>query len=366
MGLSAKTVRAQLKLFKPLIDGLSLERTRQGQEKLGELMGSFRHREVMVKEHPFDRFNAAWILPRDQRRQGIILYLHGGGYTCGDLEFAKGFGSTLAVETGTRVFCPAYRLAPEHPVPAALEDSLEAYEYLLRQGYVHHQITLCGESAGGGLCYALCLKLRELEQPLPGAVLTVSPWTDLTASGDSYRENARRDPSMSAQLLRFYAGCYTQATENPFVSPLFGDLQGLPPSLIFVGGDEIMLDDARLLHEKLLRHGCKSQLVVTPERWHGYLLYDLEENRGDWDTINHFLDRYLCRAHKLRWMRLDNAAKIYPAALSRSWSNVFRLSATLKEPVDEAVLRDALDVTVRRFPSICVRLRKGAFWYYLQ
>ena len=366
MGLSAKTVRAQLKIFKPLIDSLSIETTRKGQAKLGELMEVIHRGEVMVKEHPFGGFDGAWILPRDERRQGVILYLHGGGYTCGDLEYAKGFGTTLAVETGTRVFCPGYRLAPEFPFPAALEDSLEAYRYLLDQGYAPAHICLCGESAGGGLCYALCLKLRALELPLPGSVIAISPWTDLTAAGGSYQENAARDPSMTAELLAFYGKCYTDDPENPLVSPLFGDLKGMPPSLIFVGGDEIMLDDARLLHEKLRTLGCRSQLIVAPERWHGYVLYNLEENREDWTTIGHFLDRHLAQAHKLRWMRLDNAAKIYPAALGRNWSNVFRLSATLKEPVDMEVLRDALDVTVRRFPSIAVRLRKGAFWYYLQ
>ena len=366
MGLSAKTVRNQLKVFKPFIDSLSLETTRKGQDKLGELMGALRRNEVHFKSHSFAGFDAAWILPRDERRQGVILYLHGGGYCCGDLEYAKGFGATLAAESGTRVFCPGYRLAPEYPFPAALDDAVEAYRYLLTLGYSPKHIFLCGESAGGGLCYSLCLRLRELELPLPGSIIAISPWTDLTASGESYRTNVDRDPSMTAELLGFYGGQYTDHPENPLVSPLFGDLHGMPPSLIFVGGDEIMLDDSRLLHEKLLELGCKSQLIIAPERWHGYVLYNLEENRSDFDTINAFLDRRLAGAHKLRWMRLDNAAKIYPAALNRNWSNVFRLSATLTEPVDVEVLQDALDVTVRRFPSICVRLRKGLFWYYLQ
>lgn len=366
MGLSAKTVRAQLKFFKPLLDGLSLETTRKGQAKIGELMEAMRRNEVMIKHHPFDNFEAAWVLPRDERRQGVILYIHGGGYTCGDLEYAKGFASTLAAETGTKVFCAAYRLAPEHPFPAALDDCLEAYRYLLSQSYPGSLITLCGESAGGGLCYSLCLRLKSLELPLPCGLITISPWTDLTASGVSYQDNASRDPSMTKELLEFYAGCYTDDLRNPLVSPLLADLHGMPPSLTFVGGDEIMLDDARLIHGKLLGSGCKSQLVITPDRWHGYLLYNLEENQKDFSTINHFLNQNMARQHKLRWMRLDNAAKIYPAALDRNWSNVFRLSATLKEPIDLPVMQDALDVTVRRFPSICVRLRKGAFWFYLQ
>ena len=133
-----------------------------------------------------------------------------------------------------------------------------------------------------------------------------------------------------------------------------------------MGGDEILRSDSEMLHSKLLKQGNVSQLSVHPGRWHAYLLYGLNEDREDWVTMNAFLSKYLSRERKLRWMRLDNAAKIYPAALRQSWSNVFRLSVTLTEKIDVAVLQSALDVTVRRFPSMCVRLRRGLFWYYFQ
>ena len=366
MALSAKVIRSQLNLLKPLVSSLSLEAVRKGQERIGALMGFIHRRDVVVKRHDFPHFEAAWVLPRDKRRQGVILYLHGGGYTCGDLDYATGYGATLATDYGSRVFCPAYRLAPEHPYPSALEDALTAYQYLLSKGYEAQKITLCGESAGGGLCFSLCMKLRQEGLALPGAIVAISPWTDLTASGDSYAINKDIDPSMTLEQLQFYAGCYADDLRDPFVSPLFGDLEGMPPSLIFVGNDEIMRSDATQLHENLLGSGCSSQLVIAPERWHGYVLYRLEENAEDIATINHFLDRHTGRAKKLRWMRLDNAAKIYPAAISNSWSSVFRLSATLKESVDPQILESALDITVRRFPSICARLRKGLFWYYLE
>jgi len=365
VALSAKFIRSQLLMMKPLLQKLDLDTARKGQARIGELMQFIHRREVAVRRHSFPEFDGAWVLPRDKRRQGLILYLHGGGYTCGDLDYALGFGSTLAAQLGSRVFCPAYRLAPEHPFPAALEDCFTAYNYLLSKGYNPKQITLCGESAGGGLCWSLCLKLREAGLPLPGSIVAISPWTDLTASGESYRENRDRDPSMSKSLLDFYADCYTQDRQNPLVSPLFADFTGMPPSLIFVGGDEIMLDDSRLLQEKLLTQGVDSHLVVAPDRWHGYVLYNLSENREDYSAINHFLNRHTPE-RKLRWLRLDNAAKIYPASRSSSWSNTFRLSATLTEPVDTPVLESALDITVRRFPSICARLRRGLFWYYLE
>ncbi len=366
MALSAKYVRSRLTMLRSVTKNFSLESSRKGQRMLGELM-EFKHRKmVIIKDHPFEKFAAAWVIPKDERRQGVILYLHGGGYACGDLEYAKGYGSTLAVRCGIRVFCPAYRLAPESPFPAALEDALESYQYLLKKGYDPKQIALCGESAGGGLIYALCLKLKEDNLPLPGGLIAMSPWTDLTSSGESYETNRDVDPNMTREHLQFYTRCYTTDPKNPLASPIFGNLEGLPPSLIFVGGDEIMLSDAADMHKNLLAAGCKSKLVVAPERWHVYVLYELAENEEDYDTINHFLSQHISEENKLRWMPLDNAAKIYPAARSHNWTNAFRLSATLKEEVDTKVLQSALDVTIRRFPSLGTRLRKGLFWYYLQ
>ena len=367
MELSAKLVRAQLHFFKPFVANCSLETTRKGQDKLGELMSVLHKREVYMKDHDFGAFQGAWVMPKDERRSGVILYLHGGGYTCGSLEYAKGFAATLASQCGVRVFCAAYRLAPENPYPAAVDDALEAYRYLLKKGYAPRQILLCGESAGGGLIYALCLRLRQEGLELPCGLIGISPWVDLTGSGQSYETNRDNDPSLTQELLEFYAKCYTTDPADPLCSPVFGDLTGFPPSLLFAGGDEILLDDARALHEKLVQSGCRSTLHIAPERWHAYVLYCLSENmEEDMAAIDRFLTKNLSPARSLRWMRLDNAAKIYPAAKRRNWNNFFRLSATLTGPVDTEVLRRALDVTVRRFPSIAVRLRRGAFWYYLE
>ena len=367
MELSAKLVRAQLHFFKPFVANCSLETTRKGQDKLGELMSVLHKREVYMKDHDSGAFQGAWVMPKDERRSGVILYLHGGGYTCGSLEYAKGFAATLASQCGVRVFCAAYRLAPENPYPAAVDDALEAYRYLLKKGYAPRQILLCGESAGGGLIYALCLRLRQEGLELPCGLIGISPWVDLTGSGQSYETNRDNDPSLTQELLEFYAKCYTTDPADPLCSPVFGDLTGFPPSLLFAGGDEILLDDARALHEKLVQSGCRSTLHIAPERWHAYVLYCLSENmEEDMAAIDRFLTKNLSPARSLRWMRLDNAAKIYPAAKRRNWNNFFRLSATLTEPVDTEVLRRALDVTVRRFPSIAVRLRRGAFWYYLE
>ena len=366
MQLSAKTVREQLAHMKPMLVNCSLEASRKGQNAVGEIMRGTRHGHVRVKKHDFPNFHGAWVLPQDPRRDGVILYLHGGGYTCGGLEYALGFGAVLADECGAKVFVAAYRLAPENRFPAAVEDAEASYRYLLKKGYNPQKITLCGESAGGGLCFCLCQFLRQEGLPLPGSIIAISPWTDLTLSGESFERNLERDVSLSKEQLAFYAECYTDTPENPLVSPLFGDLTGMPPTLLFAGGDEILCSDSEDLYKKLKESGCNVQLFVRPERWHAYVLYGLAEDREDWRKINLFLTRYLSPERKLRWMRLDNAAKIYPAALRKSWSNVFRLSVTLTEKIDIGVLQSALDVTVRRFPSMCVRLRRGLFWYYLQ
>lgn len=289
MTLVTKLLRLQLELLKPFVSGCSMEVNRRGQDKLGELMARLHHDKVDCRRHDFDRFEGLWVLPRENVQPGVIFYLHGGGYIGGDLDYAQGFATTLAAETGRRAFCIAYRLAPEHPFPAALDDAVEAYRYLLDTGCAPEKIVLAGESAGGGLIYCLCLRLKELGLPLPAGLIAISPWSDLTASGASYKTNQEADPSMDGKRLAFFARCYAgDDLGNPLVSPLFGDLGGLPPSLIFAGGDEIMLDDATMLHQRLLAAGCRSSLTVTPEMWHAYILYNVKEAQGDYEKITRF------------------------------------------------------------------------------
>ena len=366
MPFSTKFARKQLDLFRPLLTESKLATARRGQEKLGEIMAMTCKKTLDFSIYHLENFDCVRVAPKDDTRNGIMLYLHGGGFCCGDIGYAKGVGAMLASRFGIRVFAPAYRLSPQHPYPAPLEDALCAYQYLLTHGYDGNRIVLCGESAGGGLMYSLCTLLREKNLPMPCGMIALSPWTDLTASGKSYQENKNKDPSITLKRLDFFADLYTKDRKDPLVSPLFADLTGMPPSLIIVGGDEIMLDDAVSLHEKLLTSGSESKLIVGENLWHAYILYNLKERSDDYAAINTFLKECLPRPRKLRWMRLDNAAKIYPAAQSRNWSNSFRLSATLTEKIRTDVMQSALDVTVRRFPSMAVRLCKGVFWYYLE
>lgn len=383
-----KFLRSQLSLWKPFLSGCSLETVRRGQDGIGRLM-AHTHKEQVVREKlTVGRMECAMITPKDVLTDGVVLYLHGGGFVAGNLDYACGFGTVLAAQCGIRVLCVAYRLAPEAPYPAALEDVLDAYAYLIGCGYAPSRIVLCGESAGGGLCYSLCLHLREKGWSLPACIVAISPWVDLTLSGRSYDTNRAADPSMVRERLEYFANSYTYGAttsgkhlyprvnpdreadrrikQEPLRSPLFASLEKMPPSLLFVGGSEIMLDDTLALSERLTACGSHAETVVAPSLWHGYVLYNLKERAGDFDRLRRFLRVHVPHQKKLRWMTLDNAAKIFPAARRQNWSNVFRLSATMDEPVDRAALKTALDVTVRRFPSIAARLRVGVFWYYIE
>ncbi len=390
MNITDRILRSQLELTKPIADGTSLDSTRSLQDKIGKLMHFTRRRDVVVMDKPNKQSKGLLILPRDELRGGMILYLHGGGYVCGTREYAKGFASVLSAECGMRVVSAEYRLAPEDPYPAALDDVYEIYCKMLERGMEPERIILAGESAGGGLAYALCLKLRDEGKPMPAGIIAISPWCDLTLSGDSYEKNKEADPSLTKERLAFFADCYVGAyspeeiskikkitaepkgdiekKRDPYVSPLHADLNGMPPSLIFVGEDEILLSDSVDMRDKLFASGCDVTLVTRPDMWHAYVLYCLKSNAKDFDKINEFVKKCLPKDNerKLRWMHLDNSAKIYPAAATSRWNNIYRLSMTLRDDVDREVLQSALDVTVRRFPSIAVRLKRGVFWYYLE
>ncbi len=384
-----KFLRSQLKLIKPVLSTSTLDTMRKRQDTLGRFMARSYKNNVVYEDIQIGNMNSTMITPKNELSGGVILYFHGGGYVAGNLNYAKGFGTMLSVRFGIRVFCPEYRLAPEHIFPAAIDDAMDAYVYLLSNGYSPSQIILCGESAGGGLCYSVCQLLAKKGRTAPAGIIAISPWTDLTASGGSYITNEKKDPSMTKERLKYFADLYVYGAESfeggravarentdadadralksdPRMSPLFGSFEGMPPSLIFVGGDEIMLDDSFAVYQRLRAAGARCELIIAPEMWHGYVLYALKENGTDFDVMGRFIKENIPNQKKLRWLQLDNAAKIIPAARKRNWSNVFRLSATMSEDVDRESLAAALDVTVRRFPSIAVRIKTGVFWYYLE
>lgn len=293
MELFTRLLKKQVELAGKLSDGFSVEQSRTAQETLGRLMAQrYRHGVKCSKIQSSD-FSAEYIIPEKCELDGVILYLHGGGYISGNMEYARGFATVLAVSNNIKVCCLEYRLAPENRFPAAPDDAYSVYRYLLESGYKPENIVLCGESAGGGLAYSLALVLKENDVPMPCGIIAISPWSDLTLSGTSYEENKALDPSMTKERLQFFAECYTDSADSPYASPLFGELTGFPPSLIFVGGDEIMLSDAVRLHEKLISGGNDSALYIAPGMWHVYVLFNLKEFRCDYKRINAFLKEVL-------------------------------------------------------------------------
>ena len=372
MKIRDKLVRSQLELAKPIVRGVGIDTSRSFVEKVGKFLQFVTRHSVVLSNEDFDGTPGAFAVPRDEIRSGIILYIHGGGYVSGGIEYAKGYASVLSEECGMRVAAFAYKLAPEAVFPHQLDECVKVYRHLLNIGYTPDRILLAGESAGGGLCFSLCRRLLDLGEPIPAGIVAMSPWCDLTNSGESFEINKNNDPSLAKKTLEYYSDCYVKGDEDlkkdPLASPLFGDVSGFPPTLIFAGGDEILLSDSEGMQKKLEAAGVNSRLIIKPKMWHAYHLYHLKSTESDYETINSFIKSVFPEStqRKLRWMHLDNAAKIYPAARSSSWTNVFRLSISLKENINKEVLQSALDVTVRRFPSIAVRLRRGMFWYYLE
>ncbi|SAK83449.1 alpha/beta hydrolase domain-containing protein [Caballeronia catudaia] len=193
-----------------------------------------------------------------------ILYLHGGGYYFCSPRSHRAITFGLATRANARVFSLAYRLAPEHRFPAALDDSVAAYRRLLADGVLAQSIVIAGDSAGGGLALATLLALRDAADPLPAAAVLFSPWTDLTCSGDSMRLNDGRDPMYHASVFPRVAAQYLGAADarDPRASPLFGDFAGLPPLLIHVGDTELLLDDSTRVATKARAAGVRVDVEI--------------------------------------------------------------------------------------------------------
>ncbi len=224
-----------------------------------------------------------------------VLYLHGGGYRVGSAVTYRHFTWRMADAARARVLIIDYRLAPEHPFPAALDDALAAYRWLLANGA--REIVVMGDSAGGGLSLALLMRLRDAGLPLPQAAVALSPWTDLALSGPSLTENAARDPMINAGDMPQAAADYLAGADprDPYASPLYGDTAGLPPVLVQVGSDEVLRDDAVRMADKLCAANPRSELQIWPLMPHVFQAYApvMPEARRAIAEIAAFLQRVL-------------------------------------------------------------------------
>jgi len=227
-------------------------------------------REVIVARFALEGLPAAWIRPSVANSEQVLLHLHGGGYVTGSIDSHLMMCVPLAQTLQTNLLLPEYRLAPEHPFPAALEDALKTYRWLLAQGFQPQNIVISGDSAGGGLSLATVLALREAGDPLPAVVICLSPWADLTNSRQSHITKADVEPVIKTELLNEWAACYSEAAnlKNPLVSPVYADFHNFPPLLIQVGSDEILLDDSLALATKARADGVDVMLKVWDGLWH--------------------------------------------------------------------------------------------------
>lgn len=255
-------------------------------------------REVQVTPVKTNDVVCEWLDWPDIRSKRVLLYIHGGGYCFGSAATHRDLASRIAKAGDMRVLNVDYRLAPEHPYPAAQDDVVSAYEWLLAQGIDADQICVAGDSAGGGLTLTLLLELKQKNLPQPGCAICLSPLTDNSRSGESFEARANIDPistpSGSRKLSEWYLGDIADPTE-PLISALFGDLAGLPPLQIFVGTAEILYDDSTRFAEKARRAGVSVDLQIWEEMFHiwPYFAQAIPEGREAVSLMGTFISEHI-------------------------------------------------------------------------
>ena len=297
MSLRAKSVRLGLSLF---------VKSRARHETLEQSRRRFLAMESLIPHPPRDTetitinaggVSADRVITPASRPNRHVLYRHGGAYRLGAPSTYRHFTWRIASAAQARVMVIDYRLAPEHPFPAALEDAVSYYCWLLAEGADPRQIAVIGDSAGGGLALALLLKLRDSGLPLPAAAVVLSPWTDLALTGASITLNAKFDAMVHAEDVPKFAADYLAGADprHPYASPLYGDPTGLPPTLIQVGSEEVLRDDAVRMAERMQRAHCQAELQLWPGMPHVWHLFApiLPEAREAIVEISKFLQRTL-------------------------------------------------------------------------
>jgi acetyl esterase/lipase len=221
--------------------------------------------------------HAEQLVPDGMTGDGVLLYLHGGAYVMGNCNSHRALAASLAKAAGVAALLPEYRLAPEYRFPHAVDDAVSVYRNLLEDGHRPESIVIAGDSAGGGLTMAALLALRESGDRLPAGAFLLSPWTDLTASGESMRTNHARDPWFRRPDVVKAATFYADEAQlsNPLVSPLFGDMHDLPPVHIQVGDLEVLLSDSTRLADRIIAAGGRAEVEIWPDMWHVFQAFHL-------------------------------------------------------------------------------------------
>ena len=278
-----------------LVVSPDLEKTRHSQDNIGAFWGNTK--EVTYTEFQIDNIKAEWTcVNRAHMKKYVILYCHGGGYSAGSCIYARTLTSKLAMSTAMDVLCFDYRLAPEHPYPAAIEDAVRVWDYLMLLGYGARDVIVAGDSAGGNLALALVNKLKATGRLLPRGLVLMSPWTDLTCSGKTHETKADVDPVLDAEYLnraRFaYAG--EQDMTDPMISPIFGDFKGFPSTYIQVGDNEMLYSDATKLHRKMASAKVSVRFDHYEGMWHVFQMSPIKKAYGAMNKIAEFIFE-ICR-----------------------------------------------------------------------
>jgi acetyl esterase/lipase len=296
-----KRLMQVIKRVHGLVENDDINTIREHQDTFASIAAknkNFEHREVDI-----DGMYGEWTryvpdVPddsADKSAENIIFYCHGGGYMTGSCLYAREVTTKLSKYNRCRVFSFNYRLAPEHPYPAALEDAYKAWEYVLSLGYDAKHIVIAGDSAGGNLALSLSLLLKKKKEPMARCLVLFSPWTDMTSSGDSYHTNEQLDPILDNAYIKRAVSSYlgdTKAT-SPFVSPIFGNLKGFPPVYIQVGTNEILYDDSYALYTQLLKANVYAKLDVFEGMWHVFQMSPIKPAREAMEKVAEFIGNTL-------------------------------------------------------------------------
>lgn len=273
-----------------------VEESRKGLEVLASIMKL--PNDVKIEPVDINGMNAIWISVPISNPDNIILYLHGGGYMEGSLTSHQDLVMRISRAAKARVLLVDYRLAPEDPYPAAVEDVVKSYKWLIENQKIDpKKIVIAGDSAGGGLTLVTLIKLRDDNISLPAAGVCLSPWTDLALTGDSYHRNARSDPFLKYYDIAFMAYLYVGDNDpkNPYISPLYADLHGLPPILIHVGTNELIEDDSISFAEKAKKAGTDVKLEIFDDMIHVFQAFSgwAPEGQDAIDKIGEYIQEKL-------------------------------------------------------------------------
>ena len=273
-----------------LVENPDIEKHRHSQDQIGAILGNTK--DISYREMDIGGMYAEWIsVNRAHMKKYVLLHCHGGGYSTGSSLYARTLTSKLAASTSMDVLCFDYHLAPEHPYPAAAEDAMKVWDYLMLLGYGARDVILTGDSAGGNLALSLALKLKRQGRLLPRGILLLSPWTDLTSSGKSFETKADVDPVLDSAYIDRMVEAYAveQNLKDPYISPLYGNFEGFPPTYIQVGENEILLSDSKRLHQAFVEANVSVKMDIYPGMWHVFQMSPVKAAREAMDKNAEFI-----------------------------------------------------------------------------